>query len=33
MQRSSGLTDKNTRQTASTRISENFAIEASRKLG
>jgi len=28
-----GPTDENTRQTASTGISENFAIEASRKLG
>ncbi len=33
MQRSSGLMDKNTRQTASTGNSDNFAIEASRKLG
>jgi hypothetical protein len=33
MQRSSWLMDKNTLQSASTRISENFAIEAGRKLG
>lgn len=33
MWRSLGLTDKNTHQTASIGISENFTIEASRKLG